>query len=206
MKTPSKTLASLWLTLASLCFCLTPFGVTRAASISLDPGFSPPFFATPDYVARVTLLLDGSYVMYFNVDALSDQPAGAIIKFLPDGTLDTSFNFSSDYDFVEAVATLSDGRLIVSAQDDVYGVAEFAEHILRLNTDGSIDPTFNTADATTTLAANPNIPFTSIPFNSGIEVRRIAIQPDGKILLAGFFGAFGGTVHPGIVRLLANGT
>ena len=106
-----------------------PWHLVRAASISLDPGFSPPFFATPDYASRVTLLPDGSYVMNFNIDTLSDQPTGAIIKFLPDGTLDTSFNFSSDYDFVGGVAALSDGRLIVSAGTrNVYGVAESAEH------------------------------------------------------------------------------
>lgn len=77
---------------------------------------------------------------------------------------------------------------------------EFAQHILRLNTDGSIDPTFNSADATVTLVANPS------PYNADVEVRTIAIQPDGKILLAGFFGAFGGSAHPGIARLLTDGT
>ena len=186
MKISLKRRFALALALIGVCLCLAPFGLARAASIALDPTFSPPFFAAPDYASRVTLLPDGSYVMNFNIDALSDQPAGAIIKFLPDGTLDTSFNFSSDYDFAEAVAPLSDGRLIVTAQRDVYGVFEYAEHILRLNTDGSIDPTFNSADATTTLVANPSAN------GVGGEVRRIAIQAGGKILLAGFFGAFGG--------------
>ncbi len=188
------------LALASLCICLTSFNAARAASIALDPTFSPPFFAAPSYGTRVTLLPDGSYVMNFSIDALNDQPAGAIIKFLADGTLDTSFKFTSDYDFVATAAALSDGRLIVAAEKYVYGMKEFAQHILRLNTDGSIDPTFNSADATTTLSANPS------PYNFNVEVRTIVIQPDGKILLAGFFGAFGGSAHPGIARLLPDGT
>jgi len=201
MKTSSKIPLSLRLTLTSLCLCLTPFGVAGAASISLDSTFVPPFFTAPDY-ARAFLQSDGKYLLYFNATAnptLADQPAGAIIRFLSDGTLDPSFDFTRDYDFVEAVAALPDGSLIVTASQDIYGFDENAQHILRLNTDGSVDPTFNSAGATVTLSANPVLP-------NDIGVRAIAIQPDGSILLAGFFGAFGGIAHPGIVRLLADGT
>src|SRR5262249_35259988 len=56
----------------------------------------------------------------------------------------------------------------------------------------------NMADATTSGFANP------LSLQTG--TRTIVIQPDNKILLAGFFGAFGGQSFPGIVRLLPDGT
>ncbi len=145
---------SLRLTLASLCLSLISISGLRAASIALDQNFHPPFFSDPAYAARALLLPDGKYLLYFNVGILPDQPTGALMRFLPDGTFDTSFDFSRDYFSVFAVAALPDGRLIIAASKDVYGVFEQAEHILRVNTDGSIDPTFNVADALITDPAN----------------------------------------------------
>ena len=182
----------------ALAVVLTPFYLATGASISLDSSFNPPSFTAPDYASQVVLMPDGKYVAFRFPNTLTDQPTGAITRYLSDGTLDNTFNFSRDYDSVFAVAALQNGQLIVTAQQNVYGSYEYSDHILRLNTDGSIDPTFNTSGATISLAANPT--------TSNGGVRAIVIQADGKILLAGFFGDFGGAGHPGIVRLLADGT
>ncbi len=80
----------------------------------LDPTFHPPFFAVPAAPSRAQLLPDGSYLLFFNIDTLTDQPTGSIIRFLPDGTLDTSFNFSRSYLAGTTVPT-SYGKLITSA-------------------------------------------------------------------------------------------
>lgn len=198
MKRSSAFSTTLRFALISICLGLVPLSSAPAASIELDGNFHPPFFAAPSYAARSFLLPDGKYLLYFNVGTLSDQPTGALMRFLPDGTFDSSFNLSRDYFAVYAVGLLPDGRLIVAASKDVYGVPEDAEHILRVNTDGSIDPAFNVADATITGQVNP-------PNSGSADVRNIVIQSDGKILLAGAFGKFGGVSHPGIVRLLADG-
>jgi hypothetical protein len=81
----------------------------------------------------------------------------------------------------------SGGKLITSAGQTVYGFSDGTERILRLNADGSIDSSFN--------------PAAKAPGN----VRAIGFQPDGKILVVGFFTRFAGQSRPGIVRLLANG-
>ena len=198
MKQYRKLAISFRYGIIALALVLTPFHLANGASISLDPNFNPPLFTTPDYASRVVLMPDGKYVVHTFPNTLTDQPTGAITRYFSDGSLDNTFNFSRDYDVVFASAALQDGRLIVAASQDVYGVPENTYHILRLATDGSIDPTFNTAGATASLSANPPSPYA--------DVRTIAIQPDGKILLAGFFGYFGGAAHPGIVRLLADGT
>ena len=139
----------------------------------LDPTFHPPFFAVPSAPGRAQLLPDGKYLLYFNIDTLTDQPTGAPMRFLPDGTLDTSFHFTRDY-VGGTEAPTSDGKLIVSASQTVYGFSDGTEAILRLNADGSIDSSFNPA-----AKALGN-------------VRAIAFQPDGKILVVGFFTQFAG--------------
>src|ERR1700730_5234661 len=154
----------------------------------LDPIFHPPFFAVPSANARAQLLPDGKYLLFTNIDTLTDQPTGSIVRFLPDGTLDTSFNFTRDYVAGVAAAPTSNGKVIISASQTVYGFSDGTEAILRLNADGSIDSTFN-------------------PVAKALgNVRTIAFQPDGKILVVGFFTQFAGQNRPGIVRLLADGT
>jgi len=154
----------------------------------LDPTFHPPFFAAPSPNYQAQPLPDGKYLLFLGIDTLTDQPTGPIIRFLPDGTLDTSFSFTRDYSFTGRAAPTSDGKLVVSASQTVYGFSDGTEAILRLNADGSIDSTFNPA-----AKALGN-------------VRAIAFQPDGKILVVGFFTQFAGQNRPGIVRLLADGT
>ena len=75
----------------------------------LDPTFHPPFFAVPSANSRAQLLPDGRYLLFFNIDTLTDQPTGPLIRFLPDGTLDTSFNFTRDYSFAGPPAPTSGG-------------------------------------------------------------------------------------------------
>jgi uncharacterized delta-60 repeat protein len=164
---------------------------TPAASVALDNNFNPPSFAYPDFGTRTLLLPDGKFVQYFNVQTLTDQPgSGAIMRFLPDGSFDSSFSFTRDFPQVGAAAALPDGRLIVAAFQDIYGNAG-NEYILRLNTDGSIDSTFSAPVTPALLVGN---------------FRASAIQPDGKILLAGFFTNFGGLGRQGLVRLNGDGT
>ena len=207
MKKPPNIPVSRWFLLASLCFWISPFSIARAASIALDLNFSPPFFTAPNYATRALLQPDGKYLVYLsnaNDLTLTDRSTGAIIRFLPDGSFDSSFDFDHDYARVTAVAALPGGQLIVAARQQVYGLVDYSvtkESILRLNTDGSIDPAFNPA-AATTLSANP---LANLLGGQG-TVRAIAIEANGNILLAGFFGAFQGIPHPGIVRLLPDGT
>ncbi|PYS67105.1 MAG: hypothetical protein DMF73_20110, partial [Acidobacteria bacterium] len=172
--------------LMAVIFALFTSG--KEAFGQLDPIFHPPFFAVPSLPARAQLLPDGKYLLFFNIDTLTDQPTGPLIRFLPDGTLDTSFNFTRDYSFAGPPAPTSGGKLVISASQTVYGFSDGTEAILRLNADGSIDSSFNPA-----AKALGN-------------VRAIAFQPDGKILVVGFFTQFAGQNRPGIVRLLADGT
>ena len=97
------------------------------------------------------------------------------------------FNNSTTNNFVRSLAIQNDGKVIVGGQFTQYNnIANI--NIVRLNNDGtgSRDNTFLTGNG----------------FNS--DVKKIVIQPDGKILVGGYFTDFNGTTANRIIRL--NGT
>lgn len=105
-----------------------------------------------------------------------------------DGTTDTSFVIGTGFDStVNTIARQSDGKIIVGGQFTNYNGTP-VQSIVRLNNDGSIDSGFS--------------------IGSGFDgtVFSIAIQSDGKIVVAGVFGDYNGNFSKGIVRLNSDGT
>ncbi len=121
------------------------------------------------------------------------KTTGPIIRYNSDGSFDNTFSFSRDYAGGGPVAATADGKLIVGASKVIYGIPnpyqQQIDDILRLNDDGSIDPTFGPAQTT-----------------DGGEVRVVTVNNDGTILIGGVFTEFNDTPRHGIVRLLADGT
>ena len=97
------------------------------------------------------------------------------------------FNNSTTNNFVSSLAIQNDGKIIVGGIFTQYNSTP-NNNIVRLNNDltGSRDNTFQTGTG----------------FNS--RVKKIIIQPNGKILVGGYFTDFNGTTTNRIVRL--NGT
>jgi len=104
------------------------------------------------------------------------------------GAIDYSFNTGSSFDnIIFSIQEQSDGKIIFGGAFTYYnGVAQ--GRIARLNTDGSLDSSFNTG----------------IGFDD--EVHAVAVQADGKILVAGYFDSYNGTPGKGLVRLNTNGS
>jgi uncharacterized delta-60 repeat protein len=96
--------------------------------------------------------------------------SGALVRYLPDGALDSSFDgdgkaiFSGSTSAVYALALQPDGKIVT--------VGESRFTVSRFNTDGSLDTSFG-GDG------NASSPF---PPADGFAV---AVQPDGKIVAAG---------------------
>jgi hypothetical protein len=102
----SKTLvAFLALLLSSLLF-----PPSARAELTVDNNFLPPTFTRSILPQKAVLLPDGKYFLLFNPDTLTDQPTGPLTRYLPDGTLDTSFAFSRDYKDVQAITPTSSGK------------------------------------------------------------------------------------------------
>jgi len=105
----------------------------------------------------------------------------ALARYYTDGTLDNSFSgdgkiitdFSTDNDEGQSVAIQPDGKIVVAGYAQNGTNRDFA--IARYNTDGSLDNSFSVDGRVTT------------DFSTGNdEGQSVAIQPDGKIVVAGY--------------------
>jgi uncharacterized delta-60 repeat protein len=110
-------------------------------------------------------------------------------------TIDTSFNtttgFVNDED-VQDMILQPDGKLIVLGRFTSYkGVS--INRIVRLNSDASIDPTFQTSG-------------TTFGFNGNISRNCTVLQSDGKVIVGGAFTTYSGVTYNRIIRLNSNGT
>jgi uncharacterized delta-60 repeat protein len=116
-----------------------------------------------------------------------------------DGTRDTTFNIASQGTIgasstVRALAIQPDQKIIAGGSFlQMRGVTK--NNIARLNTDGSLDTTFN-------IGANLGV----TPSGGGQGVYAIAVQPDGKIVIGGLFTSARGVVQNNIARLNTDGS
>ncbi|MET3028280.1 T9SS type A sorting domain-containing protein [Flavobacterium sp. UW10123] len=147
--------------------------------------------------------LDGKY----NIIGESRSPYHRGIKTIDtDGKLSLNANLFSGFDNkptgwsgqVKASSCLDgvvqkDGKIIVVGYFDKYNDV-LADGLIRLNSDYTIDTSFNIGQSFTYKYGEP-------------EVHSVALQPDGKILIGGYFDSFKGTpVNGKIIRLNSNGT
>jgi uncharacterized delta-60 repeat protein len=105
----------------------------------------------------------------------------ALVRYNPDGSLDTSFNgtgkvttaIGSDDDGISALALQPDGKLVAAGYTWNASYADFA--LARYNPDGSLDTSFNgTGKVTTVFSSRTD------------EINALGLQPDGKLVAAGY--------------------
>ena len=188
---------------------------TLSASISAAPGDLDPSFGNGGVVITgdsnlYPNLLNTAWDMALQSDGkivvVGDGTLGthnwdfAVVRYNPDGSLDGSFGgtgvvhtrLTSEYDGASAVAIQPDGKIVVAGSR--YGNAggsSFA--VVRYNTDGSLDTSFNgTGIVITSVNGSHDYAFS------------VAIQTDGKIVVAGTSGI--STNNFAIVRYNADGT
>ena len=125
-------------------------------------------------------------------------------------TLDAGFDadglafidFSTSTDSARAVAMDADNKVLLAglARQGPSSAYVDAAAVLRLNADGTLDTTFGTGGKFTAVGGTPaNF--------GGADARAIAVQSDGRIVIAGYFNQNDGS-GPKVMamRLLANGT
>lgn len=154
---------------------------------ALDNSFKPGF-GTDATIWATTLQSDGKILIGGEFSSYDATNRNAIARINVDGSLDTSFAPSSGpNDMVFAITAQPDGKIVIGGQFTmVNGVPQ--AHIARLNTDGSLDTTFNSG--------------------AGFDdtVYAIAVQPDGKLVVGGAFGAYNHSGVGGIIRINADGS
>lgn len=179
------------------------------ASFSGD-GWRTLSFAGNDYARDVAIQSDGKIIIAGTADAgvTTNSTDFVVVRLDPNGSLDSTFNGSGSVitsvvgdGTVNAVAIQPDGKIIVVGSGVVNGKQQFC--LARYNTNGSLDTSFGLFGFVYTL-------FEPFATNNASEAMDIAIQPDGKIVAAGYVRGqtFDGLPRCdwAIVRYLANGS
>jgi uncharacterized delta-60 repeat protein len=170
-----------------------------------DPSFGDSGIVTTD----VNFGTDHAYDIALQGDkkvvaaggVLAEQPyqSFGLVRYLPDGRLDSSFDgdgivtthFGSNSDSAQAVLIQNDARIVAAGWSQM-GPDEFA--VVRYNSDGSLDPTFGGDGIVSTPVGD-----------FGAEAYGAVLQSDGKILLAGS-AIVNGTTDFAAVRYKTDGS
>jgi uncharacterized delta-60 repeat protein len=135
------------------------------------------------------ILIGGGFAIYNGDAGASD----GLMRLNANGTRDATFNSggSGVNAPISAITLQPDGKILAGGSFTNYNGNPVSARLVRLNADGTPDTTFNAG------GSGANAP-----------VRDIAVQTDGKILIAGSFISYNGetTASDGIMRLNADGT
>jgi uncharacterized delta-60 repeat protein len=190
---------------ASRWSCFTVLRYT--ADGSLDTSFGDAGKVTTsiggknDSLESVVIQGDGKIVVagWFNARSNNDF---AVVRYNANGTLDTSFNetgkaaadFGADA-YGQSVAVHGDGRIVVAGYTTKSWESKKQCSLACFKANGSLDTSFNgTGKLTTDFGGDGNA-----------EGRSVAVQTDGKIVVAGYATA-GNTEKFALARYSADGT
>lgn len=173
-------------------------GQNYLARLTPNGGIDPSFHVlggASGQVNDIAVQSDGKILVGGTFVAIAAAIRPYVARLNSDGSRDTSF--APDLPFpgpptfvptvVNSVAPLPDGKVIIAGYiNKSVDPSPSASAIARLNADGTLDDTFT-------------------PAQIGSNALKTVVQPDGKILLAGFFTTYGTTPRNRIMRLEANG-
>lgn len=150
-------------------------------SFNVGLGFNNQVYAS-------ALQQDGKLLIGGNFTSFNGVLRNRMVRLLPDGTLDSSFNVGLGADaIVETLLIQSDGKIVVGGRFSTFNGSVF-NRLVRLNSDGSID--------------------TSFSVGTGFDkyVYTIAQQSDAKLILGGTFLTYNGTTAKRLIRLNTDGS
>jgi uncharacterized delta-60 repeat protein len=144
-----------------------------------------------NWIYSIAVQSDGKILLGGLFTTFNGATVNRIVRLNSDGTRDTAFTTNTGTganSSILEVAIQSDGKILLSGTFTAFNGVTI-NRLVRLNSDGTRDTTFTT-NTGTGLNASANI----------------AIQSDGKIVLAGGFSTFNGTTANCLVRLNSDGT
>lgn len=134
---------------------------------------------------------DGKIIIGGFFNTYNGSPRNSIARINPDGSIDPSFIAPPVFQSanIYSLTIQSDGKIVIGG-DFSYSLISNpsqSKNIARLNSDGSLDGTFNPGTGTNTY------------------VKNVIIQTDGKIIIGGHFTSYNGTSKNYLTRLNSNG-
>jgi uncharacterized delta-60 repeat protein len=162
--------------------------ITRMnADGSLDAGFNTGGYGANSYVYTTALQNDGKIIIggiFYQYNGIAGK---GLRRLNSDGSIDYSFNTGTGipYGGIWTSFIQSDGKIVIGGDFPSYNGTPI-QHIARINSDGSLDASFN-------------------PIVNG-QVYSSVLQSDGKIIIAGIFSSVNGTARNKIARLNTDGS
>ncbi len=163
-------------------------GVARLGNDGLlDPSFNPG--AGPNGSVRVlSLQPDGKMLVGGFFSQFNGTNRNAIVRLNPDGTVDSAFNPGAGANNpIYAIALQPNDKILVGGAFNTFNSIT-RPGIVRLNTNGIVDPNFNTGSG------------------ANSTVYAVALQSDGKVIIGGDFTVFNGQPRTRLARLNPNGS
>lgn len=185
-------------------------------SVSLDTNFGnagqkiikiPPDLGTEDKAYKSLIQPDGKIIVVGTAFGLNDPRYITIVRYNSDGSIDTSFAkqgkyYNTTYAGGEDgydICLQSDGKIILLTNGS-NALYYYVTHLIRFNTDGTLDTTFGTNGA-----AQVVIPGDA-KNNFRLSLHHIQSLPNHKMVLAGSFQNSSGDYNHIVVKLNANGS
>jgi uncharacterized delta-60 repeat protein len=167
---------------------------TRDASFQTGAGFT----GISAYVKAIAVQNDGKILVGGNFLEVNGVTRHRIARLNADGSLDTSFDPLTGFDSdVNTIQIQDDGKILVGGiftkYDWLNSQGINRNCIARLNSNGSLDTSFDPGDGMNSTAGQT-------------RVHEIIIQGDGKILACGLFTSFNNQPRNIVVRINSNGT
>lgn len=177
-----------------LLHAFTPASFAGAGDVDLsfDPGLG-----VNGPVNAVAIQPDGKVIIGGRFTTVRGFARTNLARLNADGSGDATFQPANDFNIVDALALLPNGQVLVGSQFitsacDESGCYEYGwSRLVRLDSNGAVDAGFTPA---------------FVDVGSPYGYSALTLQPDGKILIGGYFTQINGTNRNGIARLNANGT
>jgi uncharacterized delta-60 repeat protein len=192
-----------------------------------DGSLAESFNPTTGQISTSVLQTDGKIVIGGNFDTVHGAPRRRIARLNADGTLDASFDPVTAIYSLSSIFVQADGKILVGGQITLSGQPN-VRGLLRLNADGSLDNSF-TSDISPAVSQIEVLPdgkylvvalrvarlnpdgtrdtsFQSQNYdNNDPGIRAIFPQPDGNIIVGGYFKVVNNVPRSNLMRLKPNG-
>lgn len=150
-------------------------------------------------IHAVQVLPDDKILIAGNFNEVNGVAQQRLARLNSDGTLDTSFTIGTGFnDVVNDIVLQPDGKLLVVGDFTEFN-ATTQNQIIRLQTDGGVDATFDSGTGVGRFQ-------TFNGYTAARNIEHVAIQSDGKILIGGDYNRYNGTVVSRYTRLNSDGT
>lgn len=149
---------------------------------SLDTSFDPGEGAN-SIVYATAVQPDGKILVGGAFNEYDGSARSKIVRLHPNGEIDPTFGIGEGASgTVWDIALQTDGRIVLGGSFNTYDALPRSK-VVRINADGSLDATFDPGEG------------------ADLELHAVAIQPDGRIVIAGELTSYNGTARGGVARL-----